>query len=50
MTALSRRESESEIASNRNGCSVRETGFSISALPVTGPLGVTKINRTMEPG
>jgi hypothetical protein len=32
----------------RNGCSVQETARSIPAVAVTGPLGVTKINLTIE--
>ena len=40
----------SDIAAKRNGCFAQETGSSISAVPVTGPLGVTNINLTIEPG
>lgn len=50
ITALRRRRSESGIAAKRNGCSVQETGCSISAVPLIGPLGVTNINLTIEPG
>jgi len=50
MTARSRSWCESRTVAKQNGCSFQETGRSMFAVPTMGPLGVTKIKLTNEPG
>jgi len=50
MTARSRSWWESRTAAKQKGCSFQETGRSMFAVPTMGPLAVTNIKLTNEPG